>query len=77
MVRDRLTYGEKFETHPWKRIPIMEWERQDGLGWGFSYVYERSYALEHPFTAHLDASEEAGASSRHLLAFSCVPIQLG
>ena len=38
----------------------MEWEHQEGLGWGYSYVFRRSFALAHRFSDQLDASEEVG-----------------
>jgi len=57
-LRSWFTYGEKFETDPWKRVPITQWESQSGLGWGFSYVYRREYALAYPFSEGRDAAEE-------------------
>ena len=48
-----ITYGETFgedASGVFQRNPTVEWERQDGLGWGWSYVYNRSYAKAHPFS---------------------------
>lgn len=58
-----ITYGETFGNDPdgkFQRLPTVEWERQDGLGWGWSYVYDREYALKHQFSDDKDESEEKG-----------------
>ena len=56
----QLPAGTTFKSTPvFTRLPVLQWEKQDGLGWAFSYTFTKSFGARQAFSPK-DSSEEQG-----------------